>query len=1702
MNHRGKSIISRFSSQTSAKQQANKLNDSQQAMRTQQVKKQHVENEKHDEEEEEIQLLSSSSSTSSSSGLSSMNSSSQASKGKYETAASCQRKLAEFRCNDDDNQDQTYDEENDVGNCLKQLICSVADQADNEITEYTCFQLHEAVPAKTRSTTTTSGSSDEDAEVSISNRVRQLQNDSAYCSAKAYLVTRVAFNAPRRNIIRIVQDHISRINIRERPEFTVVLKPREALIEWRDQTAGGLSRGQQLVESVSFGQLSDCLIEESLVVWLLSGRIKGNSIDQSSELETTLDDIALALDEPVLDRRGNQIRANDEEIASPVELLVWLCSSDEEASRFKQAYEFLMGNNDYNNTSRHDELEVLLSRVAGNKRVPDCSQRERSGDKIGPMEDAGATDDDDDHHGQQANQHHDLRRLTGSRSLAAAADDSVSGNQLATSGRTGSKRNQQQQQQQMMFNSMGESKATVPATRIDQGKSQRLKGAKVDDQRACSTIITAKGSHEASASRAGKQADASETPVSSSTSSVSLMMPTKNDRKAKTKSLLGESSESMAGGGKQQQVKLQVRSKHGDEAGPDKQVKQTHQLKKSASGLDLSASSPSTGLASYYRNMASKVISNGQSKIKSFRDEMIKLNNRIPSSSTLSISTSSSISSSSSSSPTAKRTIAGQQSLAPDRSPIRQLGLQKQSSGRRLSSAGSERNLSFLNESFDNKSSNGRERAQANVVTPAGEQAGHQHGTAVGLSEATCLVGKMTDQVPTIKPRTSILKNKQQQNNGCDINNNINKADFSSRKQQTSNNNQQVVAGRKEREYYHSKCENAASSSLAKPKSILKPSKSVSNIAYEGRQAIPSYKSSYAMRDDGAWVEDDEDGAGHLGSSVSLSERRRGEEVSQLSSDQSEVKYLIGSNNERTQSGHRSQRRCSTSENRQPDAAQCDTKISNAVRGRLAIDSSLDKRRSTYSMANERLADNRIIGGEDTGNGRPLNGKNEPTFERIKQRASCYDISRLMSRNGLQNQLSKLRSGSTNSISGKPRQCRPALLLGEPKDQDEEEDELMASREIAEEAMSSSQRAMKGVKTTSSGADGTVRAKVSAAQLSSNRSSSSGTGNEPATSNWSSSIYSPGEVASAQGGRRQQQQSARLSLGIVKGTKSSDDASSTVRSTKKSEFDPRSLRKIPGSAAHHRQGIIEASSKSARQLQSDIQTIDGEVDDSASGELNGETANVSKREREQQVKDQAGSVAEDSSTEDEGPNQVSSSSLSKSGPFNLLRQSFNQKTLSSMLRFSGRASLRMKAASGNTATTETGNDSSSSASKKSAIAIAEANLLAAKQLKQQAQKLKEQQKREQQQALMDPAAMMLRAVQYNQQIQRQQQQQILFQQAAQQYAVAARGHMFDATSVQMQHQLLIQRQQQQQQQLAYMANLSSAHYLAQQMAVMSPAMVPMPAALPAQQLMYVQPPAPQQQQSSGIFQRSILKKSSKMEQSHQPKQVLYQSQVTANQQLVPMAVNHHSSFNIVYSGHSSTSSQIPQMQQVTYEEPANQPAPLSKQSSLGASMRKTVRSILINRSSLLSSSTSNDANHLDDGKQKLKSALKSASNNREIVLNSEGSDGDSSSSDSTMINSHKPQVVVLPKSALKKTSLDQQEISSTSSDSSCSSGRTLEYHDQMTEMKSTLARSSDYHRQSAKFNDAGRVNQCHTGKQSGQAGRKNVTFSAKLTSIL
>lgn len=1745
---------------------ANKANDNQLTVRGgsgKQSKKQVADNEEQEEEEEAAnQLLSSSSSTSStssSSGLSSMNSSSLNGKGKYQTTSdSCNHQR---KCHHEvDTKHRICHEENEVKTCLRQLIYSVADQAESELNEYT--SLHEAVPAKTRSTTTTSGSSDEDVELSAANkRVRQLLQAETPTLAEAHLVCRIGFNSPRENILQMVRNYLATISISERDEMIVISKPKEGLIEWRNKTAKGQ---QQVVESVLLAQTSDCLIEGNLVVWILSRRRETNKIennegaliDVDGELETTLDDIALALDEPVDNHhhpdQESQVGASDDAISSPVEVLACLCSSEEEAGRLKQVSNSNFG------TRKHefdgDELEVLLNKVAIKKKVADCSQKDYSADKIGDFSDAA---DDDARHvhvqrqqQQQSNQHpHDWGRLNGSSSLGIS-DDPVSGNmnrqQLATSGgRLGSKRNQQ-----MMVNLMVESKATISATRIDQTKSLRLKGVKVVDQRICSSI--AKSSHEAAISnKVAKQVDAAKTPASSTLTSVaatvagsSLMTPTNNDRKVKTKSLSQEIGEPLANG---KQVKssqahqpLGGRSKVSvQRANDDDAPSTTSKLKKSASGLDLSTppAPGNVGLASYYRNMANKVISNGQSRIKSFRDEMIKLNNRLPSSasssSITSISPSSSASASSSSSPITKRTTAnstsaGQQRQS-DRSPGRQVtGKQHQQPNNRcLSSASSERNLSFLNEfvvagSDDNhKSSNGREKAKLNgVLIPVGEQQGHQHG----FSDNNLATN---DQAPIVKPRTSILKNKQQQNNSCDINNN-NKSEYSNRKQQTSNNQRQVVGGAtRAQEHYRSKCDNVAASSqsITKPKSILKTSKSVSNIASsslnDGRQQILSYKSSYVMNGDEDFEDDEHEifsaSTDLLNSSVSLGERRREKEVSQLSLNQSEAKHSMNNNDYQAQqqqsSVYRLQRRSLAGDNKVLDG-QCDTRL----RGNL------DKRRSTYSMANERFEADNEIRREGVAAGKiRLAAKDEPaSFERMKQRASCYDISRLMSRNGLQNQLSKLRSGSTNSITGKPRQCRPALLLNDSKEEEDDSsfvnvgDDDNDDEMVKQQVMNSNKRTMSGVKTTSSGADGTVRAKVSAAQLNSNNMSHQQPG-APDEVNWSSSRdYS----APSQGGRRQQQQQQQqqsVRLSIVKGTKSAEDATSSTagRSTKKSEFDPRSLRRVPGSATHHdtyKHTIVGGENKpnSGRQATNTRQINDGRED--LPGEaLSNESSAVAEQAKVDQSAAEEDQEVDSSAEEDESPNQVSSSSLSKRGPFNLLRQSFNQKTLSSMLRFSGRASLRMKSSSsGPTVAPEGGNDSgfSAAANKKSAIAIAEANLLAAKQLKQQAQKLKEQQKREQQQALMDPTTMMLRAVQYNQQLQRQQQQQMLYQQAAQQYAVAARGHMFDATSVQMQHQLLIQRQQQQhqqqQQQLAYMANLSSAHYMAQQMAVLSPAMVPMPAALPAQQLMYVQPAAVQQpQQSSGIFRKSILKRSGKTEPVNQAtkQQLIYQSQVTANQQLVPMAVNHHSSFNIVYSGHSSTSSQIPQIQQATYEEPQlNRSATLSKQSSLGASMRKTVRSILINRSSLLSSSTNNPETntHLEDGKQKLKSALKSSSaSNREIHLNSEGSDGDSSSSDSTTINSHKPQVVTLPKSALKKTSLDHPEISSASSDSSCSSGSTLEYHEQINERKSPLTRGSDYHRQSL-----GRANQCHAGKQPGSTSRKNVTFSTKLTSIL
>lgn len=1440
-----------------------------------------------EEEDDSNQALSStsssSSSSSSSSGLSSMNSASNNSQeGLSLILGQNKPQLVSNRYN------YCEKDEIEVKHCLSQLIDSVVDQADNEI-EYKTFQLHEAILAQT-----TSGSSDESGSPIQQSQqtidISSIESLAEYVD-EVYLVRRFKINEPLTDslILHLSRQCISQAlkqqNGSRENTWLVAMRPKKYSIEWHQ------SRGN-LTESVGTEKIVNCLVQKQLLVWLIDHKNTENE-----ELETTLDDIALALDEPIgqIDS-SDQVLANisksfqaaaaqkneSNRISSEIEAIVWLFKSEEKAICFRDMFK---------------SMEI----AADKKQTTTLDSNNNNNNQDNDQQTFGSDSIDDQ--------------------LAETTNDLVSANQF--------KHQQQVKFVNQLSNSSNNKKVQQQQTKVSKEKVN-VSSANDHQQRQCN--------HR-------HQQQLLETPVSS--------LHANNDKM--------------------------------ESLGTMPKVSST--IKKSSSGIDLSQQRAS-GLTSYYRNVANRVISNGQSKIRNFKDEMVKLNNRATTTSLASSSSNSSLSSSngnnnnllqpsyatassSTSSSSSKRI-----SLAVSRSNNRFSSsnvLNQQVGGNKLSSSSSVRNLTQDNVS-DSK---------AIIHLDSPDTIDHQHRL---ISKSTSNLPLATQQtIPTVKPRTSILKNRQQ-NNGCDNNNNT------QLKRQTISN----------------KVFTEGSTINNKPKSILKPSKSVSNIVVEKQQ--------------------------------------------QSENPIENVQKQLISLNKREQNRN-----------------------------------SNDKRRSTHSMIGESTTSNVKSlntyyfdheGGENDDDYQNDIDRREQAFERLRQRASCYDISRLMSKNGFQNQLNKLRSGSTNSVTSKSRQRRPALLLDETdkqsesnqiveKDHHDKENNRIKSRETDDCETS---RFATSIKTTISGPDGMVHAQVNDYHLTQQHRSS----------------------PSSQGGRRQQQQQQSRSSVVIK---TSQDSSS-----KKSEFDPRSLKRVTSIRINGKE-----TSKDVKQ-----------------------TSTVQQDVKQDAVSSGSSSNEEESSTEDESSRPVTSSSLSKSGPFSLLRQSFNQKTLSSMLKFSGRASLRIKQP-----TNEPTSESSSTSDKSSAIAIAEANLLAAKQLKQQAQKLKEQQKREQQQQQqlqqqhLDPS-IMLAAVQYNQQIQRQQQHQIMYQQ----YAIASRGQMFDASSVHMQHQMLIQRQQQQQQQqLAYMANLNSAHYMAQQMAVISPQtpMIPMPT-MAAQQLMYVQPTPVQQIQaqqvqpaSSGLFKKSILKGNNRNMQP--PSSMMYNHHATTNhhhqqqQQLIPMAVNHHSSFNIVY-GASSSTSQIPQMQQQQHQgnqiyekEPATQQdSSLRKHSSLGASMRKTVKSILINRSSFKSSANNssqdnNDKSSIETKKPelKLKSALKT-SNSRDLVLNSEGSDGDGSSSDSTTVGGQVDTVKSTPKSALKKTLNHREMLSSSSSDSSCSSANGNE-HDN-SQLYDNDAKAMDY-KQGVKLykDDADQFQKNSSLRASKRKAvssnvRKNVTFSAKLTSIL
>mgnify|MGYP003729567631 CR=1 FL=1 len=1502
----------------------------------------------------------------------------------------------------------------EIKKCLSELVDSVAEQADNEI-GYKTFKIHEAILAQTRSTT--SGSSDDDwpartpekspekLDGSFNGGADMMDHQASFVGSFQYrnhwppsecLILKSAHEC-----ISLTQLEIER-GIGESERWQVCVKANESLIEWRS-----LDKPHKRANGLLFSQVLNCLVDERLVMWVLVPQIKTNSNlanvaarsdlneqveeeekeERQQELETTLDDIAMALDETIdFDSNNNHsmhmgaIRHNCKQVS--LEVLVWVCSSESVARELAATFK------------RHRQMEGIL----------DSSWDEESSLDGHLISADRALRVKVEHQGVSVNKREEMDsgRVSSMRPVEVT-NDPVS--------RIEDNRFTRLRAKQQVKSPRDSSQSSVPTTKSSSSRTDVRVKAKASPENVVNHHHQQQQQqHQVrQVGRLGSESKrAVETPVVASVCRQSLQTPIATTHEhART-----NAPESERKGNKREPSIVESGRVGASLADPgDKRNKRI--------AAD-STESSSSSLASYYRSVANRVISNSQSRIKSFKDEVVRLNSRMPASAaaaskrlSMSIQTGRSF---------ARSSVGGQLDCG---------------------MSGSVRNLSSTDESALVSVEVGA------ATTPLAQTIGapsHQrrNGDSGKLAEGPSNRSKFDQNTtPAIKPRTSIMKKKLQKD-ACDSNNNIDYGhNGTERAEKVDPLWLQMDVKRRvsndEDEQFGFKDDALQPSQTLKPKSILKTSKSVPNVAYEEAERTHSKNNA-----------------------------RKSEESCQFSDGKGSNLYKsnIYDNGERNAL---SSAEFKGSEGRLELVAQSK--------------SNLDPGRSTYSMANESVAANRIEREDTLGEvefEKSEENKRDLAFERIRQRASCYDISRLMSKQNVRIQLNKLKSGSASSISGKLRQRRPALLLDD-NEANTSQEKLSRSVENDQDALKLALKSRK----TSSGTDGTVRAKVSAEQL-----NSSAIEWSQARSGGSGSIA----IASAQGGRRQQQQQQQQQRQHPGTSGAQRDDASMSRSAKRSEFDPRSLRKVPPMVCQREAG----QHSSATEIEGQKHKI---------------VVNVQARDRHEKPDEVkmgkqlppplSAGMNEDSSTEDESPGQVATSSLSKNGPFSLLRQSFNQKTISSMLKFSGRASLRVKAPA---------QTDGEAANKSSAVVIAEANLMAAKQLKQQAQKLKEQQKREQHQSNLDSTAVMLAAVQYNQQVQRQQQQQMLYQR----YAIAARGQMFDAPSVQLQqHQLLYQSQQQQQQQhFAYISNLNSAHYVS----MLPPtSMMPM-GAMPPQPLVYVPPQMPiqhqplQAQTESGIFRNSAPKGKSKLTQ------IPYQ-QAQVGQHLMPMAVNHHSSLNIVYAG---PSSQIPRTQHQSssstyssvqnYEAPQQQPV----QYSLGASMRKTVKSILSNRSSsedFAGTKENRDIKASSSAKaSKLKSALKSSKANRDIVLNSEGSDGDGSSSDSTTMNSGcepksvltKSDMAGLPKSVLKKT-LSRQELSSESSDSSCSSAEVTDFHENHKTVG--LVENFDYRHSMgvdsmiSKYHSSSSTNRTLRKKSIGNTARKNVTFST-VTSIL
>lgn len=817
--------------------------------------------------------------------------------------------------------------------------------------------------------------------------------------------------------------------------------------------------------------------------------------------------------------------------------------------------------------------------------------------------------------------------------------------------------------------------------------------------------------------------------------------------------------------------------------------------------------------------------------------------------------------------------------------------------------------------------------------------------------------------------------------------------------------------------------------------------------------------------------------------------------------------------------------------------------------------------------------------------------------EQPNQRAQVFLAE---SRPGPSQSTGNSRHGS--SVASRARQRRPALLLTNPP------------AEWAAD-MDQNERRPLGNVSISSQTDGTVRAKVGMSHL--RRSASM--------------KVLAGESLEHSAGRHPNLVDTQPQASVGR-----------EKSRKKSEFDPRSLRKLSCSETaralrdHHAEATTAESGGDSSARQRSKTTTDDErrlARDRARRRKSMANLNELRCELEE------GSVRSAAELE---PGLADGSSGGGAGGqrfgknFNLLRQSFKQNNLSRAIMSiaTSRQSLRVKKsapvelrpdeeagdqeeeghADGSWTSDTKPAVSASRRQKLEAIELAEANLLAARRLKQQAQRVREQQRRSEQQqqqtSLLDQAAILF----YNQQMQIQQQQLIYQaqqqQQQQQQYALSSgyNQQLFDPLALyhnQAQQQPFahqLQQNRRRQQQLAYLSN-HTAHFMAASSAAAAQNHLafgqtapPADHLYPAGQMACLglgsmpaligqsQAPLPQQQaafpldhnQSAliGRQQRSGLAKYQQQQQQQQPEQQVQHSAylMTANQQFIPMSVNHHSSFNIVYTAAAAAASQhqqmvgasehqanqfisapylstfldstpnsgqqvaMPQQQFLTDMVARTQPTPApafarSKHSSLGASVRKTMRSILRNGKSVAgyavasagktrSPSPPSSVAVVQQQQQQqssgrpLKSALKATSSREQHQLNSEGSDAsDASSSTSSDFSPTRGEQAKAKQRS--KTSAGQRANSGpssfcasspSSSDLSLASSSTPTRRELEELSADSLASSSSISSNST--TRTGDNRQDFKSEPSGPATasvasqRKNVTFSTKLTSIL